>query len=150
MLQEMRKDTIFKMKKLLFLFLIILLSFSLQAVKASDDSNPLFVTITMKECYSCQKLKPVIEELKDEYSDRVTFVTLDISSRTSLEEAKETAASLGIKSFFDKNRNALPAVGIVCPGGTKIENVFSGEANKEVYKEALDKLLLDTSKLCSL
>ncbi len=150
MLQEMRKDCIFKMKKSLLILLITLLSSGFQIAKASDDSNPLFVTVTMKSCYSCQKLKPVIEELKNEYSDRVTFITLDLSSKASLEEAKETAANLGIESFFNQYKSDLPAVGIVCPGGTKVENVFSGEANKEVYKEALDKLLLDTSKLCSL
>ena len=135
------------MRKIL---LITLISFSLQAARASDDLNPLFVTITMKECYSCQKLKPVIEELKDEYNGRVTFVTLDVSSKASLEESKDTAETLGIESFFNENKKALPAVGIVCPGGTKVENVFAGETEKEIYKEALDKLLLDTSKLCSL
>ena len=138
------------MKKLIPILLITLLSFSLQAVKASDASSPLFVTITMKECYSCQKLKPVVEELKNEYSDRVTFVTLDVSSKASLEEARETAANLGIETFFNENKNELPVVGIVCPGGTKVENVLVGEADKKIYKEALDKLLLDTSKLCSL
>jgi len=138
-----------EMKKI-FAILLALSCMSMQAVKAFNDSNLLFVTITMKECYSCQKLKPVIEELKNEYSDRVTFVTLDLSSKVSIEEAKKTAANLGIESFFDENMNALPAVGIVCPGGIKVENVLIGEANKEVYKEALDKLLLDTSKLCSL
>jgi len=122
----------------------------MQATKASYDSSPLFVTITMKECYSCQKIKPIFEELKNEYNDRVEFVTLDVSSKSSLEEAKETASNLGIESFFNENKNGLPAVGIVCPGGTKVENVFSGETDKEIYKEALDKLLLDTSKLCSL
>ena len=122
----------------------------LVAVPAYADENPLFVTITMKECYSCQKLKPVIEELKNEYTGRVTFITLDVSSKTSLLEAKETATNLRIENFFNENKNSLPAVGIVCPGGTKVENVFSGEANKEIYKEALDKLLLDTSRLCSL
>ena len=126
------------------------LSFSFQAVKASDDSNPLFVTITTRECYTCQKLKPVIENLKDEYSDRITFVTLDLSSKASLDEARETAVSFGIEEFFEKNRNALPAVGILCPGGTKVENVFAGETEIDIYKEALNKLLLDTSKLCSL
>lgn len=137
------------MKKL-FILLIILICFSLQAVKASDDSNPLFVTITTRECYTCQKLKPVIENLKDEYSDRITFVTLDLSSKASLDEARETAVSFGIEEFFEKNRNALPAVGILCPGGTKVENVFAGETEIDIYKEALNKLLLDTSKLCSL
>ena len=149
MLQEMRKDIISKMKKI-FLLLMTLISFSLQSVKAAGDSSPMFVTITMKECYSCQKLKPIIEELKNEYSDKITFVTLDVSSKASLEESKQTATNLGIEKFFDTNRTALPAVGIVCPGGTKVEKVFSGEVDKEIYKEALDKLLLDTSKLCSL
>ena len=150
MLQEMKKDTICKMKKLFFILLITLISFSLEVAKASNNSNPLFVTITMKGCYSCQNLKPVIEELENEYSDRVTFVTLDVSSKTSLEESKETAETLGIESFFDENKKGLPAVGIVCPGGTKVENVFAGEIEKKIYKEALDKLLLDTSRLCSL
>ena len=137
------------MKKI-FAVLLTLSFLSMQGAKASDDSNPLFVTITMKECYTCQKLKPVIEELKDEYTDRVTFITLDVSSKASLIESKETATNLGIEEFFEKNRTALPAVGIVCPGGSKVENIFLGEADKEVYTEALDKLLLDTSKLCSL
>lgn len=149
MLLGMRKDIIFKMTKFLSLLLGLLLC-SLQMASASDDSNPLFITITTKECYTCQKLKPVIENLKNEYSDRIKFVTLDLSSRASLEEAKETAANLGIVDFFNEKKNELPAVGIVCPGGKKIENIFLGETNKEVYKEALDKLLLDTSKLCSL
>ena len=139
-----------KMKKILLIFIMLFFLSSIQNVKAEDDSSPLFVTITMKECYSCQKLKPVIEELKDEYTGRVTFITLDVSSKTSLEEAKETSLNLGIENFFNENKNGLPAVGIVCPGGTKVENVFSGETEKRVYKEALDRLLLDTSKLCSL
>lgn len=137
------------MKKILLIF-ITLCFISLQAVKAEDNSSPLFATITMKECYSCQKLKPIIEELKNEYGDRITFVTLDVSSKTSLEEARETAVSFGIESFLDKNMKALPAVGIICPGGTKVENVLVGETAKEAYREALDKLLLDTSRLCSL
>ena len=137
------------MKKI-FIILLVLSLLSIKTTKAVADSNPLFVTITMKECYSCQKLKPVIEELKTEYGDRMKFITLDVSSKASLEASKETAAALGIETFFNENKKALPAIGIVCPGGTKVENVFSGETEKETYKEAIDKLLLDTSRLCSL
>ncbi len=132
------------------LILALLFFFSLHIVKAEDDSNPLFVTITMKECYTCQKLKPVIENLKEEYNDKVNFVTLDVSSKASLEESREKAEELGVKEFFEKNRNSLPAVGIVCPGGTMIEKAFLGESDINTYKNALDELLLDVSKLCSL
>ncbi len=137
------------MKKI-FAILLMLSCLSAQAVKATDDSNPLFVTITMKECYTCQKLKPVIEKLENEYADRITFVTLDVSSKAALEESRQKAANFGIGDFFEKNRNALPAVGILCPGGFKVENIFSGETKIDTYEEALNKLLLDASKLCSL
>ena len=137
------------MKKIL-LILTVLFFYTVQVVKAEDDLNPLFVDITMKECYTCQKLKPVIEELENEYAGRITFITLDVSSRALLEESRQKAEDLGIKEFFEKNRNALPAIGIICPGGSKVKEAFQGESEIEAYRKALDVLLLDTSKLCSL
>lgn len=137
-------------KAALIIIFSVAFFFQLQKARASDDLNPMFVTITTKDCYTCQKLKPVIEELKNEYSDKVSFIALDVSSKASLDEAREKAISLGIENFFNDKKAELPSVGIVCPGGTKIENTFSGETNKEVYEEALNKLLVDASRLCSL
>ncbi len=117
---------------------------------AFDDENPLFVTITAQSCYSCQKLKPVVKNLEENYQGRITFITLDVSSKNSIQESKETASQYGLDEFFDKNKNTLPKVGIICPGGKKVENEFLGEINQEVYEKALDGLLADSAQLCSL
>ncbi|MBI3590875.1 MAG: hypothetical protein HY094_05795 [Candidatus Melainabacteria bacterium] len=115
------------------------------------DTNPLFVTITAREsCSTCKKFEPTLQELQNEYDGRITFVTLDLSSKDSIEEAKQTAEEAGITKFFEENKGVVPKVGILCPGGTKTENTFIGETRKEIFEEALDKALLDTSTVCSL
>ena len=119
--------------------------------RAFADDNPMFVTITAKEsCSACKKFEPTLEKLKDEYDGRITFITLDVSSKDSLEESKQAAEDNGIEKFFEENKGLVPRVGILCPGGAKTENVFLGEMRKEVYEEVLDKLLTDTSTVCSL
>ncbi|OGI20417.1 MAG: hypothetical protein A3B68_02725 [Candidatus Melainabacteria bacterium RIFCSPHIGHO2_02_FULL_34_12] len=139
------------MKKI-FLILIVILTFSMSfnvpSAFASSD-NPLFVTITAESCHSCQKLKPVVENLENNFNGKVTFITLDITSRASIEEAKSKAQEYGIIDFFNKNKSTVPKVGILCPGG-KVEKEFLGEIDQNIYESALNELLTDPVHLCSL
>lgn len=113
------------------------------------DDLPLFVTITANWCSSCQKLKPVIEELQYEYQGKLKFITLDTTSKSALEESRQVAENNGIGDFFNNNKSSLPKVGIFCPQG-KLEKSFTGEIRKETYKEVLSKFLEDSTKICSL
>lgn len=117
---------------------------------ASASDNLLFVTITTETCYSCQKLKPVIEELEYEYYGRIDFITLDVSNKYSIEESRRIAQEKGIIDYFEENKGVTPRVGILCPEHTKAEKIFTGETRKEIYKEALDHLLLEGTAICSL
>lgn len=141
------------MNKLAKVFLALFFALALNAniifVSLAYDS-PLVVVITASWCSSCQKVKPVIEELEYEYYGRIKFVTLDATSKYTLEEAKQLAEENNIIGFFNERKGSLPAVGIVCPGGTKVDKVFVGELRKEIYKEALDVLLFDAPRICSL
>ena len=116
---------------------------------SSADDKPLFVTITATWCNTCQKLKPKIEELEYEYQGKISFITLDTSSKYALEESRQRAENTGIADFFENNKSTLPKVGIFCPG-SKLEKSFNGETRKEVYEKALDELLLNTAKICTL
>lgn len=131
--------------------IFLAVAFSISTVRAAfENEKPLVVTITSEWCATCQKLKPVIDELKDEYDGQVTFVTLSPSSKASLEEARETAEEYGISEFLEHSKGVFPTVGFLCPQGKKVEKVFVGETNKEVYEEALDELLSNTARVCSL
>ena len=134
--------------KKLFFALVLLIAQLLSGISFASE-NPLFVTITSQSCFTCQTLKPIVEELKNEFDGRVNFVTLDVSSKSSLEEAKEIVSDLQITSFFNENKSSLPSVGIFCPGG-KLEKNFTAEIDIKVYKEELNKLLEDSYKVCSL
>lgn len=131
----------------IFLTTILIITLSTETAFAND--RPIFATITASWCSSCQKLKPVIEELEYEYQGKINFITLDTSSKYSLEEAKQTAEDNGISGFFNANKVNLPIVGILCPGG-KLEKSFTAETRKEVYEETLNNLLTNTAKICTL
>lgn len=120
-------------------------------IKANAADNPIFVTITAEQnCHACKEFKPIREELEYEYSNRIDFVTFDVSSRNLIEESRRLAEEKGLVEFFEENKGMVPKVAILCPGSHKAEKVFIGEINKSVFKETLDNLLLNTSTICSL
>lgn len=141
------------MRSLNKIFFLIVLASTLNLLFAGmvlANDPPMLATITAKSCHTCQMLEPVIEELKHVYNGRIKFVTLDVSSKSSLEEARMLAEENGISNFFEENKSSIPKVGIFCPGGKKTENIFTGETRKEIYTEALEYILFDTSTICSL
>ena len=114
------------------------------------SDKPLFITITSDCCSTCKKLKPVIEELEYLYYGKIEFVTLNISTKETLEISKEKAIELGISDFFNKNKINLPTVGIFCSTNNKESKIFAGEARREIYESLLDNILNNSSHLCSL
>jgi len=137
-----------KLKTILFTILAASL-FTNPLAFASD--NLLFVVITAtKSCHTCKNFEPIYKELENEYSGRVDFIKLDVSDREKIIESNEIAENNGISSYFVENKGSVPKVGILCPGGTKVEKEFLGEIRKEVYEKTLDKLLEDPTQICSL
>lgn len=134
--------------KKLLIFAILVTMFTFPAVSYANN-NLLVVTITSEHCVNCQKLKPVIKELEDEYFGQIEFLTLELSSREQIEEAKQKAEEYEISEIFEANKNAMPRVLILCPGG-KIEKSFLGETRKEVYKQAFDEVILNEAEICSI
>lgn len=134
-------------KRLIIILLTALFIFS-SINNASANHDFMLVTISGENCSSCQKLVPVINDLEYEYGTKITFITLDVSSKSSIEESKQIAEEYGISDFFN-NKKAIPTVGIFCPGG-KLEKTFIGETRPELYKKAIDNLLLNQAEICSL
>ncbi|MBI2996690.1 MAG: thioredoxin family protein [Candidatus Melainabacteria bacterium] len=140
-------------KAFLSLILIIVVNFvTMQVFSAQvtlNNKKLLVATVTAESCETCKRLKPVLEELKQKYDDQVEFITLDVSSKSSLEDSRQIAEEYNITDFFNKSKNAVPQVGILCPDG-KIEKSFVGETNEATYEKALNELLIDTNKICTL
>lgn len=134
----------FSLKAFLLLLILLFQTFNVQAF-----AQFYFVTVSTQWCFACKILKPVIEELKNEYGSHITFIELDPTSEESLAESIKIAEEYGISQFFNASRNAFPTVGILCTGSPIPEKVIVGANPKQVYKEILDKLLLSDPGICS-
>ncbi len=141
------------LRRLYNLFLLIAFA-SLFALSANaqylSDGKPVFVEISTDWCFACKMLKPTIEELKREYASSVTFIHLDPTSEESLAQSIQLAQDYGVLDFFNANRNAFPTVGILCSSSSNAEKLIVGANAIDEYKNALNTLLADSSKTCSL
>ena len=138
-----------KIKKFSFKALILLVVLFFQTFNAQAFAQFYFVTVSTQWCFACKMLKPIIEELKNEYGNQITFIDLDPTSDESLAESMKVAEEYGIGQFFNLNRNAFPTVGILCPGSPIPEKVIVGANPKQVYEDILNKLLLSDPSICS-
>lgn len=93
-------------------------------VKIKDDEFAI-VDFAASWCGPCRMLAPVIEEVSEEYAERVAFYSLDV------DECPNLSQKFGIMS--------VPFVGMFKKGELIANNI--GFAPKEVIKEFIEKNL---------
>ncbi|MBI2996691.1 MAG: hypothetical protein HYY52_08330 [Candidatus Melainabacteria bacterium] len=114
-------------------------------LKAYSFENPLVVKISTDWCFACKILEPTFEELKSQYGDRVTFVTLNLTNEESKKEAGLIASYYGISQFLNENSYAFPRVAIFCSTSIVPEFNILGANKKETYTQSIDQLLNTTT-----
>ena len=87
---------------------------------------PVFVMFGADWCSYCVKQKPIVEELKSEYGDRVRFEILDADKETEL---KKAFGVRGIPAMFVLGKN-LPTL-----------EYAKGFQTKAVLKRKIEKVL---------
>lgn len=79
----------------------------------TEPGLPVFVDFTADWCPYCKQMEPVIEELRQEYADKVTFVTVNI------DEQRKVAQAFGVSSvpnYMVLDKTGTPAAAY--PGAT--------------------------------
>lgn len=88
-------------------------------------TKPVLVDFWAAWCRPCQMVAPVLDELAEKYSDRITFVKMDV------DQNPKTAAKYNIRS--------IPAL-IIFKNGEPASHVV-GYRPKEELKQILDENL---------
>ncbi|HEY9871267.1 MAG TPA: hypothetical protein V6D08_19055 [Candidatus Obscuribacterales bacterium] len=112
-----------------------------QGQAGSGDKRPVLVVLIFDEsCKAwCQKVRPVMKELKDQYGDKVEIIELDASAPT-LKDAETRAKAYGVYGFLRDSADWVPIVGIFS-GRRKLLKELVGPKQKDVYVAAIDKAL---------
>jgi thioredoxin 1 len=92
-----------------------------------ESAQPAVVDFSAAWCGPCRAIAPVIENLANDYADRVTVAKVDI------DDSPRLAAKYGVRS--------VPTVMLFANGGVK--RVYVGARSAQEYRTGIDELLLN-------
>jgi thiol-disulfide isomerase/thioredoxin len=102
------------------------------------QGKPVIVDIYASWCPACKNIAPTVAQIKQEYGNKITFVTLDVSSKISSAKAEATAKQLGLSKFFAANKNQTGSLTIVDPDTGNILAQHRNNSDKTAYSTVLD------------
>ena len=106
----------------------------LTEMKSSLENHvPLAIAFTAEWCPHCRKYKPVFNEVKDLYHDKVTFINIDVDDPNGSP----------ISNRFQVR--GIPTSGFVRADGS-VYKVQVGEISKEELIEIADKLIVNKKR----
>jgi hypothetical protein len=132
------------LKIVMFVLTIVLLtSGGIRAIAATSDPTPQHVLVVLifdEGCKVwCQKVRPIMKELKEQYGQRVDFLELDASAGT-MKETEAKAKEAGVVSFLHDSADWVPIVGVFSPKRRLIKELV-GPKSKDTYVSVIDKAL---------
>lgn len=90
------------------------------------SGKPMVIDFWAEWCGPCRAIGPIIEELAQEYGDKVAI------GKCNVDEVHELSAKYSVRS--------IPTVIFLKPGGELVDKIV-GSAAKDAYKEKIDALL---------
>lgn len=127
-------------RQILNIFFILLAGLH-PAFAAEAAGRPVVVIIRADWCGQCQRAQPVWSRLHREYGKKVRWIVFDVTdSNARLKSAQlARAESEAIASFFARNFNRMPSVGVFDSKGA-LSQTLIGATAYEPYQQALEKL----------
>lgn len=103
--------------------------------------KPLFLMVFDKTCHAwCEKVRPMVKELRDQYADQIDFGELDITQEV-LQTSKKEAKQLGVLELLPDFGDQVPCCAVCAKKRTDIIKELAGPKTKDEY-EKLVKLAL--------
>jgi thiol-disulfide isomerase/thioredoxin len=105
------------------------------------QGKPVVVDIYASWCPACKNIAPTVSKIKQQYGDKITFVTLDVSDKASAAKAEATAKQLGLGKFFAANKTQTGSLTIVDPATGNILGQERNNAELTAYSSVLDSAI---------
>lgn len=105
------------------------------------QGKPVVVDVFAPWCAGCKNIAPTMTQLKQQYSDRVNFVVLDVTDKAKVQKTQAKAEKLGLGQFLEANKSKTSTVAIVDPATGNILGIFKNNPNQDDYTKILDTAL---------
>ena len=111
------------------------------AAETQSFDKPLFLMVFDKTCHAwCEKVRPMVKELREQYADQIDFGELDITQEV-LAKSKQEAKQLGVLELLPDFGDQVPCCAVCAKKRTDIIKELAGPKTKDEY-EKLVKLAL--------
>jgi thiol-disulfide isomerase/thioredoxin len=110
------------------------------------QSKPAVIQVKSRNCPMCRQMEPTVQQVKQKYKGRVTFITFDVSDSKSTKEAEKVAGVANLSSFFSSNRNNTGLILAVDPRTGQVIEQFSHSATTDNFSQVLDQAILSFAK----
>ncbi len=107
----------------------------------SLQGKPVVVDVFATWCAGCKNIEGTLSQLRQDYGDRVNFVVLDVTNKTTVEETEALAAELGLSEFLAETKSKTSTVAIVDPATGDILAIYKNNPNIDDYTQTLDTAL---------
>lgn len=79
----------------------------------------VFIELTASDCTDCRQIHQIVQNLKPLYEEKITFLTLDLSSKSNRLNARDTARRFNGEAFVKRYQDS--------PGTVALLNALTGE-----------------------
>lgn len=118
-------------------------------VQAADPGSPpkraLVVLVHAQGCKVCAKIKPIVDELRNEYKTKADFVDLEVTDQKTIKQSRKTAKDLNVSFFLSFYEDNFPAVGVFNERRKCTKELY-GLNKREDYKAAIDEAVASAEK----
>lgn len=107
------------------------------------QGKPVVVDIYASWCFACRNVAPTLSQLRQQYAGSVHFVVLDVSDRSTTNQAEHRARELGLGQFFNADQSQTGMIAIIDPATGNILAQYRNNANIADYTFVLNAALAD-------
>jgi thiol-disulfide isomerase/thioredoxin len=102
------------------------------------QGKPVVVDVYASWCPACENIAPTIAQLKTKYTDKVNFVVLDVSDKSSIKAAEAKAKELGLSEFLGSSKTQTGSLAIIDPATGNILAQHRNNPDLMAYTKVLD------------
>ncbi|NJL38899.1 MAG: thioredoxin family protein [Leptolyngbyaceae cyanobacterium RM2_2_4] len=111
------------------------------ALAAELQGRPTIVKIYADWCPACQRLRPVTNELQQQFDGKANFVIFDVTNRETTQAAEARARELGLSNFLASHRAQTSTVAIINPGNGQTLTQFRYNFNQQDYVNGINRAI---------